>query len=245
MKRLLTVLLICAISAASCQKINTPLTYSVNLPGKKSAKPPVLIMLHGYGSNETDPLAMAKSFDPRFLGFCLRAPNPTKVGGFCWYEMEFLPDAQFRYNYEDVKKSREMILSFISNACKAYGADSTQVFLVGFSQGAIMCYELALYAPAKIKGAVALSGRVLEESKAREIDWAKATKVKYFIGHGYSDNVIKFWESEKANGYLKVMKVEDITFKGYEMPHAITGPELNDIKAWLARAIQPNKTGTK
>lgn len=221
------------------QTINTSLTYSVSQPSKKTGKTPVLILLHGYGSNEADLFELAKTMDPKFITFSLRAPNPSREGGFCWYELEFLPDRQFKYDYQKAQESRQKILSFISNACKAYQLDSTQVFLLGFSQGAIMAYDIALNVPGKVKGIVALSGRMMEESKLRKTDPRQLARVKFFIGHGNSDNVIKPEEAVKAEAFLKEKQVTELTYKSYEMPHAISGQELNDLRAWLTKALLP------
>jgi phospholipase/carboxylesterase len=227
------------------QTIKTTLTYAVNPPLKKTAKIPVLIMLHGYGSNEVDLFDIAKAIDPRFITFSLRAPNATPDGGFCWYQLDVLPDKQFKYAYEEAHLSRIKILSFISNACRAYHLDSTQVFIMGFSQGSIMAYDIALSAPNKIKGVLALSGRMMEESKMLPLNLAQLSKVKFFIAHGNSDNIIKIQEAEKANQFLMEKQVTDLTYKTYEMPHSISGKELNDLKAWLVKAITPlQKTTT-
>jgi phospholipase/carboxylesterase len=227
------------------QAIHTTLSYLVNEPSKRTNKTPVLIILHGYGSNEEDPVAMAKALDPRFITFSLRAPNTTPVGGYCWYPMEFLPDKTFKYDYEQAKQSKAKILSFISNACKTFKVDSNQVYIMGFSQGAIMAYELAVSAPKKIRGVLALSGRMMEETKALPTNWEQVVKVKFFIAHGNSDNVIPIVESYKAHDFLKEKKVLDLTYKNYEMPHTITGNELNDIKTWLVKAISPEKKKTE
>lgn len=240
MNRLLILLLCCQLSfAAFSQKIATDLIYLVKEPDKKSAKTPVLILMHGYGSNEADLFDVSKVLDPRFIVFSLRAPHVAN-SGFAWYSLEFLPNQQFKYDYKEAKESRQKVLSFISKACKEYNVDSSQVFLMGFSQGAIMGYDLALAAPKKIKGVLALSGRMMEESKALRTDPGIAA-VKFFIAHGYSDNVINISESEKATAFLKTKKVSDITYHAYEMPHTLNGKELNDIKSWLIKNISPEK----
>jgi phospholipase/carboxylesterase len=110
---------------------------------------------------------------------------------------------------------------------------------MGFSQGSIMAYDLALAAPKKIKGVLALSGRMMVESKNLKTDWTKAVKTKYFIAHGNSDNVIKIAEADSVVKFFKLKKVSDVTFNNYEMSHTINGKELNDIKRWLKKAIDP------
>src|SRR4051812_2258150 len=101
MKRLVLVALVWFAVNGFSQTINTTLTYSVNLPAKQSAKIPVLIMLHGYGSNESDLFEIARALDGRFITFSLRAPNTTPSGGFCWYALDFLPNQEFKYNYKE------------------------------------------------------------------------------------------------------------------------------------------------
>lgn len=235
-KIILFIFSIC-IYIAKSQTVSTDLIYKVNKPALISKKTPVLIMLHGYGSNETDLFDIAKTVDERYIIFSLRAPYPLKDGGFSWYDLQFLPNQQFTHNYKEAKQSSKKILSFISNACKIFGVDSSQVFIMGYSQGTIMAYDVALSSPKKIKGVVALSGLLLEETKLLKTDWTKAINVKFFIAHGYSDNVIKIAEADKVNTFLKLKKVIDVTYKNYEMPHAIMGDELNDIKKWLKKVI--------
>jgi phospholipase/carboxylesterase len=229
------------VSAQGQKKINTDLVYLVKEATQKTDKVPMLIMLHGYGSNESDLFDISTSLDPRFVVFSLRAPNAIEGGGYCWYPMEFLPDQKFKYNYEDAKRSRTKVLSFISNACKVYGLDSNTVFLMGYSQGTILSYDIAISAPKKIKGVLALSGRMLPETAAMKADWATVAGQKYFIAHGKSDNVIKITDAEKAVDFLKLKKVTTLSYTAYEMPHAITGKELNDIKDWLTKAIRPKQ----
>lgn len=220
------------------QKINTELAYLVH-ESKAKANPPVIIMLHGYGSNEADLFDISNSFDERFITFSIRAPYPTTEGGNAWYDLKFLPNKQISCNYEQLKVSKAKILSFISNACKTYKADSTKVFIMGFSQGAIMGYDIALTHPTKISGVLALSGRLLEETKNAKLDDKTITKLKFYIAHGYSDNVIDIKEAEKANEFLKSKKITEVSYKNYEMPHSICGDELNDIKKWLKKNIDP------
>jgi phospholipase/carboxylesterase len=229
------------IQTAISQVIKTTLTYSVNDAAKRTNKSPVLIMLHGYGSNESDLFDISKALDSRFITFSLRAPIEVGEGGYCWYVLNRTPGQNATYDYKIAKESAAKILSFISNACKAYNVDSTQVYLMGFSQGAIMSYELALASPKKIKGILALSGRLMEESKTIKTNGDFVAKIKVFMAHGYSDNVIKIDEAEKAFAFFKEKKVTDVTYKSYEMTHTISGAELNDIKAWLIKAISPVK----
>jgi phospholipase/carboxylesterase len=70
-------------------------------------------MLHGYGSNEEDLFDIAKALDERFMVISLRGPIALKDGGFCFYNLEFLPEQKFKYDYAQAKESRIKILAFI------------------------------------------------------------------------------------------------------------------------------------
>lgn len=219
--------------------VKTDLVYLVNLPKVKSERPPVIIILHGYGANERDLFDIARSYDGRFLSFALRGTH-SKDGACWWYDIEWSNDSIKKHNYDQLKESKAKIFSFISQACKAYRADSNKVYIMGFSQGAIIAYDMLLSKPQKIKGIVALSGRLLPETKGIKPVGLKPGTNTCFIGHGYSDNIIKPVESEKAAAYLKGVNVK-VTAKTYQMPHSISGDELNDIKQFLKKQLDPEK----
>ncbi len=233
------------VTAGFGQKINTTLEYTVNLPLKKAAKIPVVIMLHGYGSNEADLFSIAKSFDERMITFSLRGPYPdASKQGYSWFELNRDEQKQFKINYKETIESRNKIFSFISNACKVYGLDSTQVFVMGFSQGAIMCYDLAFAKPGKLKGVLPLSGLLLQETKELKPKDESLMKTSFFIGHGTQDNVIEFKKGQEVSDLLTAKKIP-LTFKSYHMPHSICGDELNDIKTWLDFRIEKEKPKKK
>src|SRR6187551_529611 len=132
---------------ATAQTVTTSLAYVVNEPAKRNPKTPVLIMLHGYGSNENDLFDIAKTLDNRFITFSLRAPIKIDPDANAWFILNRSQGRPFTYNYQEVQESVMKIRSFISNACKAFHVDSTQVYILGFSQGAMLSYELAFRYP--------------------------------------------------------------------------------------------------
>ncbi len=220
------------------QIIQSPLKYALKSPGNSKGCA-VIIILHGYGGEEQGMMSLAEGdLGAGKAVFSLRAPIITDSKGYCWYQMQFLPDGKFKYDYADVIKSRNLILDFILKACREFKLDSTNVTLMGFSQGAIMSYELSLYAPHKIKNVVALSGRMLDESRAHTVNEKQMSRLGYFIGHGTEDDVIKVAESEKAAGYLKTKKARVVDLKKYKFKHTITADELADIKKWLSASAK-------
>lgn len=235
--RALVILLLLSLGAFS-QQINTTLTYLVKKPAEITKKTPVMILLHGKGANERDLFTLAERLPPSMLYFSLRAPYKQGKDGYCWYQLSRGADHQFVYDYGEAKISAEKIIGFIRAACKAYGVDSTQVYLLGFSQGAIMSYEMALTYPGNIRGVVALSGRIMEETKQRQLNLKAGSYPAFFVAHGLSDSMITYDAGKEAHLFLEKNKFKS-TFKTYEMAHTITSPELNDMRVWLSGLLTP------
>ena len=231
------------ITGIQAQKINTSLTYSVIAPKAVNGKTPVLVVLHGYGSNEKDLLSMASALDKKFLVFSLRAPVSTGRGGYCWFPLEFMQDKSFSYDYSAAGSSGEAIMSFVSNACKTYKADSTQVYILGFSQGAMMSYDIAYRYPQKIKGVVALSGLLMPQTEKLSTT-EKFKRCKFFIAHGMQDDIITYMNGGSAAAVIK-SKGARVEFKSYTAAHTITPQEVNDINRWLVSSTTPVKKAVK
>lgn len=196
---------------------------------------PLLIVMHGYGSNENDLLSLAKQVAPKCLIISLQAPNAVSQDGFCWYHIERLANKQIKYDYEEVKSARSKVLAAIRVACKQYKCDSNQVFLMGFSQGAMMSYDLLLQSNFKFKGIAALSGRLVEESSKQPQPIAKT---KVFVAHGTNDNLIDYSESQKIVSYLSPLIKSALVYKSYPEAHTINMEEMTDLKFWFESTLK-------
>ncbi|MDX1326411.1 MAG: alpha/beta fold hydrolase, partial [Arenibacter sp.] len=125
-----------------------------------SGKAPVLFMFHGYGSNEEDLFSFAPEMPKELCIISVRAPYPMQPFGNMWYAINF--DAEKGKWNDDAQAilSRDKIKAFIEEACSTYGLDQDNVTLLGFSQGTILSYAVALTYPHLVKNVVALSGYI-------------------------------------------------------------------------------------
>ncbi len=108
-----------------------PLVYLVRQPIIEAGTPPLLLLLHGIGSNEHDLYGLAPFLDKRFLIISLRAPNTLGPGSYAWFEADFTPQGPV-INPEQAEASRKTLITFLKEAITAYGADPKQVELSGF-----------------------------------------------------------------------------------------------------------------
>src|SRR5262249_35797786 len=132
-------------------------------------KPPLLLLLHGYGANEDDLFSLAPYLDERFMIVSARGPIPLKPMSYAWLSVGFTPQGII-VNPEEVESSRRRIHKFIGEIVNAYECDPDAVYLMGFSQGAMMSLAVALTYPGSAAGVVAMSGRMLQQTPAMIAD---------------------------------------------------------------------------
>ena len=153
-------------------------------------KAPVLFMFHGYGSNEEDLYSFAPELPEELCIISVRAPYTLEPFGYAWYAINF--DAvQGKWSDDSqAGESREKIITFIDESCKTYGLDEKRVTLLGFSQGTILSYAVALSYPEKIKSLDLLK---VDRIQSRLI----AIKGQYLL---FDDNTVL--NIRKHNGYV-------------------------------------------
>ncbi len=126
-------------------------------------KAPLLLLLHGYGSDENDLFSFASELPGKYHIISVRAPMPMQPYGNAWYAISIDPTGIKVSDNEGARVSRDLIAQFIDEAVKAYDLDPFNVTLLGFSQGTILSYGVALTYPEKIKNVIGLSGYINED----------------------------------------------------------------------------------
>lgn len=207
------------------------LYYIFKEPKIKSAKPPVIILMHGVGSNEKDLFSFANQLPDSFLVISFRAPIELGKDSYAWYHLSF-ENGKPISNPIEAEASRSMIIDFINNLKNKHAYNEKRVYLCGFSQGSIMAYSVGLTIPEKIKGIAVMSGRLLEEVKPLVASKEKLKNLKVFISHGTNDNVINVSEARQAQTYLKQLSLNP-TYKEYPEAHNISNAMFNDMLMWL------------
>ena len=129
-------------------------------------KPPLLLLLHGVGSNEQDLFSRAPMLDPRLLVVSARGPITLYPGAYAWYHVTFTYEGPVHRPGES-EESRKKLITFLDEIVDAYDADPQRVYVGGFSQGGAMTFCLATTVPEKLAGALILSGRTIEEMADR------------------------------------------------------------------------------
>lgn len=195
-------------------------------------KPPALFMFHGYGSNEEDLFSFAPELQPEFCVISVRAPYPMEPFGNAWYAINFDASNGKWSDDEQAKDSREKIVAFIDEACETYGLDNSNVTLLGFSQGTILSYAVALSYPEKIKNVIALSGYINENILADGYKDKSHKDMKIYASHGQVDQVIPPEWAQRAPDFLSNLGIEHI-YEEFPVGHGVAPQNFYSFKKWL------------
>ncbi|MBE1555470.1 alpha/beta hydrolase [Sporosarcina limicola] len=204
----------------------SPLTFIHTVPETTADKQPAIFLLHGMGSNEEDLPQLVQDFKGSHHIFSLRGPivlYPDYT--FFTIEEEGKP---IRAEFDEVLTT---IQSFIQEAIVEFGLDEDQIYVLGFSQGAVLAQSLALTMGSMIRGVVALSGYVPDFVK---MDYEQHTvaHLNIFISHGAYDYIIPPHWGEESKEYFETLGAK-VTFKTYNDGHGVTPDNHQDLVAFL------------
>ncbi len=202
--------------------------FSLVGPMPTAPRPPLLVLLHGFGSHEEDLFTLADAFDPRFLLVSVRAPLTLGAGSYAWFPTQFTPAGPVADTVQ-AESSRRLLLEFLAWAEQNWET-APGATLVGFSQGAIMAASLALTEPQRVRAAVLMSGRILPEVlPAAAPDRLALTE--YLIVHGTQDQVLPIAHGRQSREVLRSLGIEP-AYQEFPMGHTISDESLALVADW-------------
>lgn len=212
------------------------LAHLVHTPAREHGPPPLLILLHGYGSNEHDLFELTPYLDPRLLILSVRAPFVLMPQAYAWFAIAFTPQGILADPLE-AERSRNMLVTFIEEAIASYAVDPARVFLVGFSQGATMAALAGLTRPDLVAGTAILSGLVPTQVQEAFASPEQLEGRSFFVGHGANDTVVPVAQGRASRELLGGLPVA-LEYHEYQMAHEINAECLRDLSNWLVKRIE-------
>lgn len=207
------------------------LAHKVRRPTVESEHPPLLLLMHGYGSNEEDLFELSHFLPGEYVVASVRAPLTVGSGAYCWYPLQF-SNAGLFYDADAAFRGIRAASQVVDELIAAYSLDKDRTCLMGFSQGSIMSLSITLLEPEKVSKAVLMSGRLLPEvlSKATEVPaW---NRLPVIATHGIWDDVLPVANGREIRDFLTPHGF-DLTYREYPMAHQISQESLGDIVKWF------------
>lgn len=215
---------------------NFSLQHIIREPKVKSEKAPLLILFHGYGSDENDLFAFAEELPDELFIISAKAPYRMQPYGNAWYAIHF-DNANGKFSDdEQAVESRELILKFLEEVSQQYPVDADNITLLGFSQGSILSYSVALSYPEKIKNVIALSGYVNEGILKEGYRNNDFSNLNFYCSHGSVDQVIPVEWARKTKPFLDQLNIKN-TYSEFPVGHGVAPQNFFELKKWLQERI--------
>jgi len=209
--------------------LETNFVYTLSKPTNQTKeKHPAIFLMHGMGSNENDLPSIVEELKNDFYIFSIRGPLSQPPGySFFTIERIGLP------HQEPFTKVLKEIQDFIQEAKDHFEIDENGIYLLGFSQGAILSQSLASILGKQIAGIVSLSGYLPELVESMEQSPMNGLRV--FIAHGEQDQIIPFSWSERSKQYFEE-KGAEVSYHTYQGGHFLTQEVVNKILEFFKNA---------
>jgi len=197
---------------------------------------PTLIAMHGFGASALDLLGLAPYIaDGQFMVICPQGPLEVPIGptrGYAWFpiRMGSPPDR------DAIDEANKAATEFLNTALQKYPVDRKKLVILGFSQGGMMAYRLAIRNPSKFAALVALSTYLPPELKNEVSDPEALEALPTLVMHGRADDMIEVTRARQSVETLRSLKVP-LTFREYDCGHEITAEALRDLSNFLTEKV--------
>jgi phospholipase/carboxylesterase len=168
-----------------------------------------VVLLHGWGARGDDLVGLARALvRPRTRFFVPAAPLPEGTGRAWWHldpadRPSHAWDDQGDANYKphrQVAAVRASVQTVLTTIRSRYAPDV--LVLGGFSQGAMVSYDVALAADPPVDRVVAMSGVMLADSLPG-LRAPHPSRPSIFVSHGRKDAMLPFEAALKAKEMLE------------------------------------------
>lgn len=198
---------------------------------------PTVLALHGWGASAFDLLPLAPYVcDGRFLVICPQGSVETPIGpravGYGWFPLT-------RGDPTDISailSATKQIRGFLDSCLERYPIDPLRLIALGFSQGGVMVYSLALGEPERFAALVVMSSWLSQSLADSSSVSATGQRPPALIQHGLLDQLI---EVDRARQSVEILRSHrfPVTYREYDIGHEISSRSLTDLSGWLQEKV--------
>jgi phospholipase/carboxylesterase len=195
--------------------------------GASDPAAPLVVLLHGRGSDEQEILGLAQHLPDGPQYAAVRAPI-SEGGGFAWFANRGIG----RPVATSLRSTMDWFRGWLDDVAPA----GRPVLLVGFSGGAAFAGGLVLDDPARYTGAALLYG-TLPFDAGMPVQPGRLEGVSVLVAHGDADHVIPRELLDRTWTYLGDESGADLTAHRGQGGHGITPAALHQLVDWIVRLV--------
>ncbi|WLQ05763.1 alpha/beta hydrolase [Arthrobacter oryzae] len=184
---------------------------------------PLVVLLHGRGSRETDILALADYLPTGYSCVAVRAPL-TEGAGFAWFANRGIG--------RPVAESLAETTAWFEDWLETVAPAPRPVILVGFSGGAAFAGGLILKDPERFAGAAILHGTLPFDAGVPTTP-GRLQSIPMFVAHGDADSVIPAELLKSTWSYLTEESGAQTTAVRSAAGHRIGRDDVTALTHWI------------
>jgi phospholipase/carboxylesterase len=208
---------------------------------KGPADGPVIVLLHGRGSDERDLFPLGRMLHPGATVVAVRAPfdaAPWGYGpGYAWYR--FLGGTT--PEPESFEAGQQKLAAFLTTLRGQLARPDQPLILGGFSQGGTSSLAFLMQHPGAVTGILVFSG-FLADHPAVATTKERVGRTPIFWGHGTADGAVPFELAEAGWAELRAAGANLEAHRYPGMTHTISAEELADAQLWVSELLMDGNT---
>ncbi len=206
---------------------NYNLDFTSILPLSKNKPKQIIVLCHGYGGDGRDISSLAvhwQRFLPDAIFLCPNAPEVCSVNpqGYQWFDLTTEEEGII---LEKSLIAEEKLNTFLDQALNNFQLETSNLALVGFSQGSMMGIQVGLKKKEEINCLIGYSGKIINK---KHLSDNINSKPKIFLMHGTNDTIVPPTHLLEAKEYLNKcgIKIKTKLFKNCEHKIPVEGSSL-------------------
>lgn len=220
--------------------IETPLDYFVYEPlSGPETDTGTLFVFHGYAQHKFFLPTGFREFFPHFYVVSVQAPFPLGNYRYAWFHIKnkgeeyidrYEPDIPA--NAEPVEDDIDISLGLVKDLVEKWKAAhrGSTIYMLGFSQGASLCYELLSAFPSLASEYIPASGYLIRNKQAVEKKSFKGIRV--LVLHGLKDKLIPVRVIDEIDDFLRKGNA-DYRLVLHPSGHVLETEQLARIAQWI------------
>ena len=201
-----------------------------------------IFMFHGYGSNKEDLFSLEQYLPKSHTIISLEAPLKLSFGGFSWFDIDYsdVIENNLDKRYKEINQSIQNLLDNIDKHINNENLNKDDISILGFSQGASICWKLGLDYSSKFRRVIPLSSFIHPSYLNNNLE--NYNDILIYSSHGVLDDVIPINLVEEY--ILQLSKRNNLTFDKFNSGHTISQENLLNLISWLKKTDNQLKSRT-
>jgi phospholipase/carboxylesterase len=196
------------------------------IPSQKPSKK-LMIVLHGKGDSAKPFKYFDQELNIKDLNFLLLNAPKKFLGGYSWYN----EPPKMKNHIIEIREKIFILLDVLRHQ----GWDSNNIYLFGFSQGALISADIALNYPKRFAGVIGVSGYFYFFPRWQSQLNEENMKTPWLLIHGTDDEILPIKITEFGMNKLRLSGFK-VDWKVLKKKHVLNENEYPIIKKWISKS---------